>query len=196
MKNIVNEAKKELLKVIKNYGVDPYNLTIHIDEMEKWGRYMCLKYPDANQEIIMLAIYFHDSGHYPIDIDNDHAVVSEERARQFLLSFDYPKEQMNEVLHCIRAHRCKDVLPQTLEARITAFIDTISHMTDYMYYRIAKDYNSGKTFMNVYDKMDRDLRDLSIFPEIRDEVLGLLDAWKNLIKEYDKVYNLRKMHIK
>jgi hypothetical protein len=78
-------------------------------------------------------------------------------------------------------------MPKSLEAKIMAFIDSASHMTDSMYFDMAKDAKEKKENFRVYAKMERDLRDLSSFPEIQKELTGLYNAWQNLIKEYEKI---------
>jgi 23S rRNA maturation-related 3'-5' exoribonuclease YhaM len=187
MNNVIDNTKKEFLRYIDQYGPDFYNLISHVTEMEKWGKFMCENYPDADKEIIMLSVWLHDIGHYPIPTDIDHAVRSEERAKEFLTEIKYQEDKMTRVLHCVRSHRCKDVLPNTLEAKIIAFIDSASHITDGIYYKIEKDYKLGITPTRALDKMERDIRDLDAFPEIKEKIIGLYEAWKKLIIEYDKI---------
>lgn len=187
MKNIIDKAKTEFLRVVINFGSDPYNLLPHVPEAEKWARYMFKKYPQANQEVVLLAVWLHDIGHYPIPTDVDHAVRSEQQAKEFLIKQNYPTEKMKEVLHCVRAHRCSDVMPETIEAKIMSFIDSASHITDLMYLKMAKDLKAKKEISKVYAKIERDLRDLASFPEVQKDLTGLSHAWKKLIEEYEKI---------
>ena len=179
--NIIEKAKAQFLEMIHSFGSDPYRLIPHLNEAEKWAEFMLKKYPQADREIVMLSLWLHDIGHYPLPADADHAVRSEERAKKFLESQNYPK--IKEVLHCVRSHRCKDVLPKTLEAKIISFVDSASHMTDYMYFDMVKDENA-KT--RVHAKMQRDFRDLQQFPEIKENLTELYHAWENLINTYEK----------
>lgn len=184
---LIDLSKRAFNDEIITFGQDPYNLSSHVSEMEKWANYMCNKNKDADREVVLLSVWLHDIGHYPIPTNIDHAVRSEERAKTILTNNNYDKNKMKEVLHCIRAHRCRDVLPKTLEAKIIAFCDSASHITDDMYFKIAKDYKTGLTDTNVFDKMERDLRDLDSFKEEKDKVLKMVDAWKNLINEYNNI---------
>lgn len=188
MKIIVKKAKTKFLKMVSDFGADPYHLLPHVREAEKWAVFMLKKYPQANKEIVLLAVWLHDIGHYPIPTDTDHAVRSEQRAKEFLKDEKYESKKMNEVLHCIRAHRCRDVIPKSLEAKIIAFADSASHMTDSMYFYVAKDDKEKKKNFRVYAKMERDFRDLSLFPKIQSKLIGLYGAWKNLIREYEKLF--------
>lgn len=94
---------------------------------------------------------------------------------------------VKKVLYCIRSHRCKDVLPQTLEAKIIAFIDSASYLTSYMYFDMAmSDKAKGEEF-KAYSKAARDYRDLELFPEVKNELNGLYEAWIKLLNEYEKI---------
>jgi len=89
-------------------------------------------------------------------------------------------------LHCIRAHRCKDIAPETIEAKIIAFADSASHLTQGIYLDIVKEEKEGGTY-DAFEKLERDWRDLSFFPEIKDEMGELYESWKKLIKAYKKI---------
>jgi hypothetical protein len=186
MTQIIDKAKNLFLRNVEDFGSDPYGLVPHVPEVEKWVGVMLRRYPQADMEIIMLAVWLHDLGHYPVK-DADHAVTSERLSRVFLERENYPKERMERVLHCVRSHRCRDVMPGTIEAKILSFSDSASHLTDSMYLKMAKDDIDGNVVpLRVYAKMERDLRDISIFPEMKRELAELSSSWKALIKAFEK----------
>lgn len=187
MNQIIKKAKIEFFNIIKEFGSDPYHLKSHVPEAEKWAKYLLKKFPKADEEVVLLAVWLHDIGHYPIPTEIDHAIRSEERARDFLEKENYPKDKLNKVLHCIRSHRCKDVLPNSTEAKIIAFIDSASHMTDKIYLDMTKDDKEHNKELRVYSKIERDYRDLGIFPEIQNELKELYESWKRLIKAFEKI---------
>lgn len=189
MDSMIDKARTEFLRMVHDFGSDPYHLLSHVPEAEKWAKRMMEKYPEADGEVMLLAIWLHDCGHYPLPTEDDHAVKGEERARKLLEMDGYPEEKMKKVLHCVRSHRCKDVMPETIEAKIVAFCDSASHMTDTMYLDMVRTDEEGR-FARTYAKMERDYRDLSIFPEMREEMESLYEAWKNLIKSYEKSLKL------
>ena len=135
-----------------------------------------------------LGVWLHDIGHYPLPTEIDHAVRGEERAREFLTNEGFDRIKIERVCHCVRAHRCKDVLPETIEARIIAAADSAGHITDTaMYPSIAqKDKQNGVPF-RVYAKIERDWRDLAFFPEVQTELEELHQAWKVVLKAYEKI---------
>lgn len=184
---IVDQTREKFFQMIADFGSDPFQLRRHVPEVEKWAKHLLKKFPEADPEVVLLAVWFHDIGHYPVLTEIDHAVRGEERAKEFLEKANYPKDKMEKVLHCVRAHRCRDVMPNTIEAKIMACIDSASHMTDRVYFDMAKDTKESNHDFDVYGKMERDYRDLGAFPEIQNELKELYEAWKNLIKIYEKI---------
>ena len=186
MTQIVDKARQLFYDTIKPFQ-DVYGLVNHLPEMEKWARFMIKKHDEADAEVILLSVWLHDIGHYPVQENVDHAVTGEKIARAFLEKEGYDSEKILKVLHCVRAHRCRDVMPNIIEAKIIACIDSASHMTDSIYFDIARNHKSGQTSYNALEKIERDYRDISVFPEIRDEMQELYDAWKKLLVAYNKI---------
>lgn len=187
MPSIVDKAKAAFFKAVDDFGSDPYAQRPHVPEVERWARYLLKQHSEADGEVVLLAVWLHDIGHYPVPTDIDHAVRSEERAKAFLTKEKCAKGTMEKVLHCVRAHRCKDVMPETIEAKIVACADSASHMTQQMYFAISIDDKEAKRPFRAYAKMDRDFRDLAAFPALQKELEQLYEAWKKLIKAYEKI---------
>jgi hypothetical protein len=40
MKKTIEKAKKKFLKMVENFGSDPYCLLSHVPEAEKWAKFM------------------------------------------------------------------------------------------------------------------------------------------------------------
>lgn len=187
MATIADQAKEKFFQMINDFCSDPYHLRPHVPEVEKWAKHLLKKFPEANAEVVLLAVWLHDLGHYPIPAKIDHAIRSEERAKEFLEKLNYPKDKTDKVLHCVRAHRCRDVMPSSIEAKIIACADSASHMTESMYFDMAKDDKENSRDFRVYAKMERDYRDLGAFPKIQNELKELYETWKKLIKIYEKI---------
>ena len=69
--------------MIEDFGSDPYKLQSHILEVEKWACLMLKRYPKAESKVVLLAIWLHDIGHYPIPTSDDYAIREEQRAKIF-----------------------------------------------------------------------------------------------------------------
>ena len=183
---LVNKTKSLFFKMIKDFGSDPYLLSDHVPEMEKWAYFMLDKYSQADKIVVLLSVWLHDIGHYPIPIEIDHAVRSGDRATKFLEDERCDTKLISQVFHCVRAHRCRDIMPETLEAKIIACIDSASHMTSSMYFDMMRN-DKGKIEPRVWTKIERDYRDLAMFPEVQVELKSLYESWKILLKNYEDI---------
>ena len=189
MEDIIIKAQNIFRKTMENYE-DKYGLLNHVPEMEKWAIFMINKHPEADSEVILLGVWLHDIGHYPIPLEKDkpdHAVRGEEIAKKFLEKEKYPKEKMEKVLHCVRSHRNRDVAPKIIEAKIIACIDSASHMTGDIYFGMARDDYLIFNNHRLIEKIERDYRDISVFPEVKEKLQDIYESWKNLLKTYEKI---------
>jgi hypothetical protein len=185
LSQVVQSAKKVFLENIRAHGSDPFDLGKHVPEAERWAKRIQKNHPEADLEILLLGVWLHDYGHYPL-LNEDHAISGEIKAKKFLEEQKYDKEKIRQVLHCIRAHRCKDVLPETIEAKILACADSASHFTFPPYLDIARRTKLEGTKYNAIEKLDRDFRDIAIFPEVKKELTPLYKAWKKILQVYEK----------
>lgn len=187
MATIIDNTKAKFFQTIDEFGSDPYLLRSHVPEVERWAKHLLKKFPQADEEAVFLAVWLHDTGHYPI-LQIDHAITGEEGAKEFLEKENYLGDR-NNVIHCVRAHRCRDIMPSSIEAKIVACADSASHMTEpLMYFDMAKNRKEkGCEFTEIYAKMERDYRDVGILPGVQNELRELYESWKGLIRAYEKV---------
>lgn len=156
----------------------------HVENVEKWAKNLLLKYPEADNEVVLVSVWLHDIGQALGRRSEDHAIKSEIETKNFLKKLNCPEDKINAVAHCVRAHRCNDILPKTLEAKILAGADSASHFTDINY--IVHLTDDGREYVN--SKIERDYRDIGIFPELQKELSPVYKAWKELIKVFpDKI---------
>lgn len=171
--------KEHFLKIYNTSGVNYRTFPHHVDVVAKWTEKLCDLHPEADKDVAMIAAWFHDLGHFTGD-EKDHAVNSEKEARNFLEQEGFPKEKITKVLHAVRAHRNKDVEPETIEAKIVCCADSASHLTAEVYLNILSDSTKEETL----GKLERDYRDLSAFPEIKKELTPLYFAWKGVVESF------------
>ena len=81
------------------------------------------KHENANMEIVKIAALLHDIARVREDNDKtgntDHAKLGAKMAEQILNDLGYPKNIIENVVHCIRTHRFRgEDIPQTIEAKI------------------------------------------------------------------------------
>jgi HD superfamily phosphodiesterase len=183
---IVKDAKDHFLKIISEGTPIQPNFPQHVGKVKEWAERILLFCPDADPEILLLAVWLHDIGHADGKYKEDHAVKSEAEAIRFLSEKDYPKERIAQVAHCVRAHRCRDVEPETIEAKILVAADSASHMTDTVYITMLEQKHTTK--QDILDKLERDLRDIKKYIplEFNTEIQQYYTCWKDYITNFPK----------
>lgn len=157
------------------------NYPEHIHEMIKWIEKLLKQYPEADKEVLLVSAWLHDIGDILEGDRVDHAISSEKEARRFLEENNYEKGKLRRVAQCIRAHRNTDVAPETTEDKIIVVSDSASHMTMSVYIRRL---NEG---LDALSKLERDYADFDLFPEVKEELKPVYNAWKQLINVYPKL---------
>ena len=183
MPGVVKKSKEYFLHLF-NTG-DPKTrlydeLPKHVAVLEKWAIHLLEKRPEANKDILLTAVWLHDIGQLVGDREEDHAVTSERVTLEFLASLGVEKDVIYKIAHCVRAHRCKDVQPQTIEAKILAAADSASHFTDFVYISMME----NKSKKDTVEKLARDYRDVGLLAGLKEEITPIYNSWKNLMDSY------------
>lgn len=103
--------------------------THHIVPAVKYGKELAEKL-HADVEIVELSMLLHDLGAVTCGIEHQdrHNETGADLAVELLTKYDYPKDRIEMVRHCIYAHRASKNIPrETLEAEIVASADAMSH---------------------------------------------------------------------
>lgn len=163
-----------------------FDLTEHLKGVEKWARWMLQRYPQANETVVLTAVFWHDVGQYT-GKNKDHAVNSAAVVKKYLENEELSAEEKENIVHCVRAHRNNDVKPETVEAKIMAWADSASHFTSNIYLLMTEVDLSNQDKADDYQalgKIERDWRDLGLFPEERKEFEEIYKNWKNLLQSF------------
>ena len=172
----IEKTKQHFLDTYKQSGeTAPY--PEHVTSVEKLATDMKKYFPEVDMEVLLLSVWLHDIGALLGDRDI-HDINSEIEARRYLAELEIKDEIIEQVAHCVRAHRGNDVMPSTIEAKMLLVVDSASHLIDGPYIDMKKTY--GKEY--VMGKLDRDYRDLALLPEVKEELTPLYEAWKNLLE--------------
>jgi HD superfamily phosphodiesterase len=148
----------------------------HVPTVEWWAVKILETRGEGDKEITLSAVWLHDIGHLICEHE-DHAVDSEIEARRFLEEIGVDDEKLKAICHAVRSHRCKDVFPETIEAKILAVADSASHLISKAYFEVGAKFGKEAAL----GKLDRDFRDIGIFPELRQELDQFYLSWKEII---------------
>lgn len=123
---------------------------------------------NANLKILLTAALLHDIGRKNEETTQNHAEISAEIARDYISSLgdNYSNIEIEQILHCIRAHSfSNNIPPNTLEAKILSDVDKLDALGAIGLYRTIgfTVKNKGgieqvlnhlrKKIMNLHDKM-------------------------------------------
>lgn len=179
-----NDLKKIVFKLAADAGPEFSYLFHHLPQVEKWAKKILKEYPAANSEEVLCSVWLHDIGQITGEKEIDHAINSEKYVLENLSKYGFDQTSIDQISHCVRAHRCKDVQPQSLEAKIVAMSDSLSHMTDSIYFEIV-DLNDIDFCL---EKLERDYRDKSLLKvSFSDEIDSLYIYWKGLLTTMKKL---------
>ena len=173
--------KNHFIKIYKKSKVRYRTFPQHVDIVVKWTEKLCKLNPGVDKEVAIIGAWFHDLGHF-IGKEKDHAVSSEKEALKFLRREKFNEEKIKRILHVVRSHRNRDVKPKTIEAKIVCCADSASHFTSDAYLIILLDNIDSRDY--ILGKIDRDYRDISVFPKIKKELTPLYKSWKKLIESF------------
>ncbi|MFH0857011.1 MAG: HD domain-containing protein [bacterium] len=141
----------------------------------------------ADMEIVELAALLHDyAGILNIDFYPEHHIHGARLAEEILEKYNYPKEKIAKIQHCILAHRGSIDIPQeTIEAKIICSADAMAHFDNIhsLMYLAFVEYkmNIDKGTHFVLDKLRRSWGKISL-PDARDIVKGKYEAAKKILE--------------
>jgi 23S rRNA maturation-related 3'-5' exoribonuclease YhaM len=186
MSDLVDKTKQHFLNTFakSDPAVRLYDkLPKHVATVAKWAEHILKQHPEADRDVVLASVWLHDIGQLIGPREEDHAVRSEREVMKFVQTTGISKDLVNAIAHCVRAHRCKDVQPQTIEAKIIAAADSASHFTDATYVDMIEKLSLEGSLA----KMERDYRDVGLLSEVKKQIAPLYEAWKSVLNNYPKL---------
>lgn len=177
--SVIAEAKE-------SEHIGSWFLSQHLMEVERYANLFCDRFSEADRDVVGLGVWFHDIGRLR-GKNEGHDVYGAEEARKVLEKEGYPLEKIERVYEVCRSHGCRDVQPESLEAKILATADAMSHFTHSFYFRLFQFYKDEKSFEEIREiirkKLDRDFNDKIAFDEGRGEVRDRYEAMKLVLQD-------------
>ncbi|MFZ5365465.1 MAG: HD domain-containing protein [Patescibacteria group bacterium] len=140
--------------------------------------------PKADKEIVMLGVWLHDL-QYIHGIKGDHGKVGAAEAVKVMKRYNYPAKTIEQVKEIILSHSCDTgPMPKTLEGKILASADAMSHYINDFYFAIAVTGERDlKTFKKwALKKLDKDYNKKIFFGFAKKMIAGrhqtLMDVFK------------------
>ena len=190
MQNKVQQIKSSLENHVKSSKhCDLWFYEEHILIVEKLALDLCELYPKANRDAVILSVWFHDIGRAH-GHDVGHDLYGSNYAKKTLTENGFGKDFVNLIVESCKTHSCdENGKPNSLEGKILATADALSHYHNGFYLRILyswsrkskNDYHQLKT--KLFKKMKRDLNDKILFDEVREKIIPMYEAWQKIVGE-------------
>lgn len=109
----------------------------------------------ASMKIVLASVLLHDIGRLYPDLGSDHHEAGALKAPEYLKKAGFNSEEINEIVHCIRAHGPRGIEePKTLEAKVVYDADVLSCSVGYIGVARVFDYFMREENMCVKDMME------------------------------------------
>jgi HD superfamily phosphodiesterase len=130
----------------------------HLLAVEKFARILLKKLPRADKDIVMLGVWLHDLQRVR-KLKGDHSKIGAREAIKLMKDFKYDLKTIKKVKEIILSHTCgTKLLPKTIEAKILASADAMSHYVNDFFLQIAvlgqRDLENYKVW--ALEKLNRD----------------------------------------
>lgn len=108
----------------------------HLLFVEKFSKEMLRKLPKADKETVLLGAWLHDLQRIR-GIKGDHQKIGAREAEKVMKDFGYAKRTIKKVKEIILTHSASGQKPKTLEGKILATADAMTHYYNDFFLRIA-----------------------------------------------------------
>ena len=98
----------------------------HLLEVEKQANFLLKNLPKADKEVVMLGVWLHDLQRIR-GLKGDHQEIGAREAEKVLKEHGYNSDVIKKVKSIILTHSCSNNKPETLEGKILATADAMSH---------------------------------------------------------------------
>ena len=152
----------------------------------EYSRDLAKKY-NADIEAVWLAAILHDISR--LDHLEPHDEIGAKKAYDLLKEKGFDEEIAKKVHDIIFTHRCKNHMPETLEQKILATADAVSHFKTpfYLWWEHINNFGLRESFESGAVKIERDFNDKIFFDEEKESVRKEYEVLKNWFKYGSKI---------
>lgn len=191
---IIQEVQKQIIGLAKKNGwMWFYNL--HQKEVVESANDLLKLYPKADKKIVLIACWLHDIAHYYaknekeiLAVKKSHHIDGARIAGDILENYKLSQDEIEKVKNCVLRHRNhQDYAPKTLEEKVVATADALSHFRSIFYltyFKFHPEHSLEEMVKIDLDKIERDWRDLGLLPKSRKIAELEYKTLKKMLKNY------------
>lgn len=182
MDEIISKIRDIIEEECKLGFVADWFFKTHILAVKKYADFLLERLPEANKNVVLLGVWLHDIQRIR-GIKDDHQQAGAEEAGKIMGSFGIDEEIANQVKKIILTHSCDRALPESLEGRILASADAISHYANDFYLQIAVtgERNLSEFKEWALEKIERDYKKKIFFDFAKKEIEERHRALKTIL---------------
>jgi len=193
-KQIIKEARELIIKLARQNGW-LWFYKMHQQEVVEAAEELLKLYPKADRQIVIIACWLHDISKYYAKnsrdipkVEQNHHIDSAKIAGEILQSGSLDPAEIKRIKNCILRHRNKPGFrPETLEEKIIAVADTLSHFKSVFYltyFKFHPKHSLERMVKTDLAKLERDWRDLGLLSRSREMVEKEYQVLKKMFKSY------------
>lgn len=172
---IIKDSEWEVRRLAKRGGSLEF-CNLHQREIIKAAKELIKLYPKADRQIVLISCWLHDIAYYYAKnnrdisiIRNRHHIRGAEIAGNFLKKYRLNLIDTDMIEKCILNHRnIFPYKPKTLEEKIVAVADTVSHFESIFfltYFKINPQASFRDMVRDNLRELEQDWRDLALLPK-------------------------------
>ena len=169
---IIKQIKVRIKSECYNKGhVESWFYEKHLLAVEKYANFLLRRLSKADKEIVLLGVWLHDSQRV-MGIKGDHQKAGAIEAKKIMTEYGYPVETIKKVQNIILTHSCDGFFPSTVEGKILATADAMSHYVNDFYLQIATTGQRSLEDFKIWalEKLNRDYNKKIFFPFAKKEI--------------------------
>jgi len=159
----------------------------HLSIVEQYAQELTME-QNANAEVVLLGVYLHDIARIRGKGEEEHDLAGAPIAEEIMKKFSYDGQIIQRVKGVILTHRCGERKPESLEEKILATADAMSHFRGDFYLPLIWHHypndKLGEVIRFILDKMERDFHDKIFFEGARAKIKPDYEALKRVFSTF------------
>jgi len=186
MTNNIQSIRNQLkFEIESSNQVDSWFVEEHLLVVERLALELCDHHPEANRDAVTLSVWFHDYSRSKGEFE-EHDLHGAKYAKDQLTQAGFDQQFVRLVEQACLSHRSTHTQPVSIEAKILASADAMSHFSGGFYLRLMHrwsklDYQDAKK--KLLEKIERDYHDKLSVDEAKEAIKPLYDAWQIIIQD-------------